>query len=77
MLKTFKIPQLEENNQNEDDNEKSSYLCDDNTDILSVSDSSSLDDSLSDQEETIDESYLQDTFDQEIILMKTNMNGIC
>ena len=65
MVKAFKILQLQqkENMQNEGDDEEDFELCD--TDNIDVLDTGSLDDSLPDQEKTIEESHQQDMYEQE------------
>ena len=64
-MKAFKILQLQqkENMQNEGDDEEDFELCD--TDNVDVLDTGSLDDSLPDQEKTIEESHQQDMYEQE------------
>ncbi|XP_065896068.1 E3 SUMO-protein ligase ZBED1-like [Dysidea avara] len=65
MVKAFKILQLQqkENMQIEGDDEEDFELCDtDNVDVLDIG---SLDDSLPDQEKTIEESHQQDMYEQE------------
>ncbi|XP_065895985.1 E3 SUMO-protein ligase ZBED1-like [Dysidea avara] len=65
MVKAFKILQLQqkENMQSEGDDEEDFELCD--TDNVDVLDTGSLDDSLPDQEKTIEESHQQDMYEQE------------